>query len=74
MGYYSENETHRQSESVDNLRTRTIYSDLRMLKMLTYDKCVTGIGAVLKQDRHPMAYYRENETHRPSESVDNLRT
>ncbi|KMZ74071.1 hypothetical protein ZOSMA_13666G00010, partial [Zostera marina] len=36
---------------------------------LIYDKCVTGIGAVLKQDRHPMAYYSENQTHRQSESV-----
>ncbi|KMZ74537.1 hypothetical protein ZOSMA_12675G00010, partial [Zostera marina] len=48
--------------------------DLRMSKMLIYDKCVTRNGAVLIQDRHPMAYYSENQTHRQSESVDNLRT
>ncbi|KMZ72303.1 hypothetical protein ZOSMA_1679G00010, partial [Zostera marina] len=41
---------------------------------LIYDKCVTGNGAVLIQDRHPMAYYSENQIHRQSESVDKLRT
>ncbi|KMZ73147.1 hypothetical protein ZOSMA_1538G00010 [Zostera marina] len=42
MAYYSENQTHRQSESVNNLRTRTICSDLRMLKMVTLSSAHLG--------------------------------